>query len=218
MAVTLASLRPKVRRRISAQVADSYLTTDVIDDYINEAVQQFCSEADWPWLETTSTFPCVANQTVYSINAILGTTEWYRIHSLIDPITGLDLELRQIQEVDKLNFPVGQQAMASQVYGIFGDQLYIAPPPVDNRSVQVRWYQREPALVGDNDTLLMPDTANWTTGIIEYTAYLCLRQLREDARAESAYTAYTRWVARAKDEKWRNHSSIRIRIREGSLL
>lgn len=215
--VTLPMLRRQVMNRISANVADSYLTADVLDAFINEAVQQFCSESDWPWLQVLSTFQTVTFQTNYPIVGIT-SPNWYRIHSLIDTLTGITLELRQIQELDELNFPINNVAQPSVQYSIFDDTIVLGPAPMDARTIQIRWYQREPILIGDLDQLLMPSTANWTTGIVEYASYLALRMSREDVRAESAYTAYTRWVARTKDEKLRFHDSIRIRVREGSLL
>lgn len=215
--ITLPMLRRKVQQRISAQVADSYLTSDVLDEFINEAVQQFSSEADWPWLEVVSTFQTVPNQVNYPISAILAPN-WYKIHAIMDTITGQTLELRQIQEIDEENFPVNQMTQPSQQYGIFAETLVLGPPPMDARTLQIRWYQKEATLYGDLDTLLMPSTADWQAGVAEYASYLALRQQREDTRAESAYTAYTRWLTRTKDEKLRFHGSIRIRVREGSLL
>ena len=40
--ITLPYLRPQIKARISAPNADTYLTDDIIDNYINEAVQQVC--------------------------------------------------------------------------------------------------------------------------------------------------------------------------------
>ncbi|MGH7743916.1 MAG: hypothetical protein ACREQ5_03735 [Candidatus Dormibacteria bacterium] len=203
--------------RMSAVMADSYLTSSVLDAFINEAVQQVVSEVDLPWLQTTTPFLSVVGQTNYTLSSI-ATSEWYRVHSLFDSLTGTLLELRTIQEVDRLNYPVGVVNGDPFQYAIFGDQLILAPAPMDIRTFMLHWYQREPVLVGDNDQLLMPGNANWHIGVVEYATYLALRSVREDARAESAYEAYTRWLARTKDEKIRFHESIRIRVRPGNMI
>lgn len=215
--ITLPLLRSKVLTRISANAADSYLTSDILDALINEAVQQVVSEADWPWLGTKTSFNGVVGQTDYVLSTILGPT-WYRVHSIYDTVTGNLLDIRAVQEMDRLNFPVGATQGNATQYSIFGDILVLGPAPMDTRLLTVRWYQREPLLVGDNDVLIMPNTANWYTGIVEYAAYLALRSVREDTRAESAYTAYTRWIARVRDEKLRWHESIRVRVRPGSMI
>lgn len=215
--LTLPYLRQRVMARISANTADSQLTTDVVDGFINEAVQQVVSEADWPWLGQKTNFSGVVGQTDYPLSTLLGNT-WYRIHSIFDTLTGNLLEIRAVQEMDRLNFPIGATQGNATQYAIFGDNLILGPAPMDTRTLTVRWYQREPLLVGDLDQLLMPSTANWQTGIIEYAAYLCLRMVREDTRAESAYTAYTRWLARTRDEKLRWHESIRVRVRPGAMI
>lgn len=215
--ITLPFLRSKIRNRISATTADTVLTSDVIDDFINEAVQQVVSEIDWPWLQVKTPFNGIVGQTDYSLVTLLGPN-WYRVHSIFDTLSGNLLELRAVQEMDRLNFPVGATQGNATQYSVFGDNLVLGPAPMDTRQLVIRWYQREPLLIGDTDQLLMPSTANWHVGIIEYAAYLCLRMVREDTRAESAYTAYTRWLARTRDEKLRWHESIRVRVRPGSMI
>lgn len=207
-----------VQKRISAIAADSYLTTDVIDDFINEAVQQVNSEEDWPWLAVTTSFPTVVNQFSYSLTSIAGAT-WYRVHSVFDTVRGQGLEIRTIQEIDDLNYPASATSGSSPYnYTVFGDNLVLGPTPQDVRSLLLHWYQREPLLVGDLDQLLMPGNANWHYGIAEYAAYLCLKMVREDTRAEAAYAAYGRWLVRIRDEKQRTHSSLRVRVRPGGML
>lgn len=211
MPVTLGNLRPRVIHRISAHDADTALTPEILDEFINEAVQQFVDEADWPWLFTTVTFNTVVGQSRYVLNTI--APNWYRTHSLFDGTDGSRLELRTIQELDRIVYPG-----VPRIYTDYGDELVIKPTPNDVRSETLHYVMREPNLVGDNDVLLMPSNANWEKGVIEYAAYLSLRFLREDVRAESAFEAYTRWIKRTRDNKLRWREPLRVRVREGNMI
>lgn len=212
MAVTLGTLRPKVQHRISAHDADTYLTPDVLDEFINEATQQFCAEADWPWLYATTAVPMVVGTSAYTLSTVLGAT-WMKVQSVFDGQDGSRLELRTIQELDRVIYQG-----VPRIYTIEADQLIVKPIPQDTRNETVHWVQSEPLLVGDNDALLMPSNQNWEKGIIEYAAYLALRSVREDVRAESAFTAYDRWLKRTRDNKLRWKEPLRVRVREGGMI
>lgn len=211
MPVTLAALRPKLLHKVSGHDADTLYTPEVQDEFLNEAIQQVNSEVEWPWLQATTTIAMVVGQSAYSLNTLI--PNWARIHSVFDPFDGSRLELRTIQELDRIIY-----SGVPRIYTVFGDQLIVKPIPQDTRNETVHYTFREPLLVGDNDALNMPNNQNWDKGVIEYAAYISLRFLREDVRAESAYTAYTRWVTRIRDEKIRWREPLRVRVREGNMI
>lgn len=159
--------------------------------------------------------PATASATSITIalNPPAGTGGWYRVYSVFDTTDGSRLELRTIQELDRIVY-----SGVPRIYTVYGDQLWLKPIPQDVRTEVLHFMVREPLLVGDNDALLMPAGSNWEKGIIEYAAYLALRFVREDVRSESAYTAYDRWLKRTRDESIRWKEPLRVRVREGNMI
>lgn len=205
---TLPILRPRVQRRISAHSADTQLTSDVIDDFVNVAATQVSLEEDWPYLFQTTTFSTAVDTTTYTPPA-----DWRKTHTLTDVLTGDHLELRTIQELDTIVF-----SGDPRIYTIYEDEINLKPIPNSVRTIRHRYVRKENELTGDNSELLMPDGVGFEEGLIEYAAFLALRFVREDARAEQARKAYELWLDRARNNRLRTREPMRIQVRPDSQV
>lgn len=204
--VTLATLRSRVYTRASALTTDTGLLSTVVDGFINEALRQVTAEQDWFWLETSTTFTTVANDNRYDV-----PTNYMRTEGIVFEDDGTPLAL-----VPKLDVYRYTGAGRPVVYSLEGGEIVLGPTPDGAYTLRHLYVFSEPELTADGQAALVPD--EFSTGVVEYATYLCLRFLRQEDRAGEAYDAYGKWLRRARDNRIRTREPMRIRVRPGNLI
>lgn len=182
----LTTLQGEVRTRTGTPTDDSLITSAVLIQVINAALQHNSSERDWPWLEKTATIATANGDPDYAVPA-----DWMRTVSVIGA-SGVPLRRTPIDELDYLN-----GAGTPRFFGIYGDQVVVKPVPVGTENLTHRYIGTQPALAAGGDTPLMP--AGYHYAIVEYAAYLVFRRTGNLAEAGGALAAYEDW--RSKMER-----------------
>src|SRR5688572_2366993 len=95
-ALTFATMLTAVRTRIGNPSTDGFYTDAQLGDLTNESLQIYTTEADWPWLQATTTFTTSDGTATYSPPA-----EWMKTRMLTidgyDPMA--ERSLGEIREV-----------------------------------------------------------------------------------------------------------------------
>lgn len=203
----LEQLRDAVRIRLGVPAADAFYSDPTVDNLINEALNAVATEVDWPWLEATETISTVAGTAAYTPAA-----NWTRTKALT--INQYDsLLLRSLQEIREIDSTVQGLPL---YYCVAAEQIILRPVPDAVYAIIHDYYKIEPALVTNTDTPLMP--APYHSAIVEYAVYLAALRSGEQARMQAAQQGYANWLRRILDNRRRSRSTMRVRVRPGSLL
>lgn len=208
MALTLTTLRARALDRVATHAGDTYYTTTRLDLAINAALQQITSEFDWPWLQTSLSFPLVNGVSSYALGAT-----FLRLKSVTLSDIGQPLQQRSISEIDQI---IASVTGVPNVYAIFSGNLEVRPTPSAANTLLIRFYQVEPILVNPSDTALIPE--NYSDGVLDYVAYLLYRGRKEPDKSAEAFTGYRLWVKRTQDNVRQSKEPTRIIVRPGSLF
>ncbi len=207
MAITLATLRARVRARAASNSSDSLLTNAQLDLYINAALQQFTLEADWPWQKVIdSTQVLAVNTGVFTPPA-----GWYRSQSITHSDTGYPLERRAPKYLDRV-LGTGRP----EYWAPDGAVISFRSLADRNYTVIHRYFKAEPGLSADGDVPLVPEV--YSQAVVEWAAYQALTQGNSVGRAEQALADYQRSIKRIKDNCNQGAEPLRITQRPGGWL
>lgn len=204
----LPGLITATRRRAGVSSLDAMAADADITELINEALGAITTHADWPWMETTRTFPTVAGTRAYATG-----TRWVRTRQLqVDGSEPLQPETRRTLDYW---FPDSTVRGTPQYWCVSGDQILLYPTPDAAVTVAEVFFQYEPELSG-SATPLLP---SWAHGaIVEWAASLLLSRLREEERAAVCAARAQDWLKRLRDDQRRSTAPPRIRVRSGGFL
>lgn len=202
----LSVYRTRVRNRMAAHTADTFLTDARVDEAVNNALGQTVLEHDWPWLQTSNSFPLVPGTTDYALGAT-----FLKVKSVTLPLLGQPVQQRTVQEIDQVIVSI---TGVPQYYAVYGNNIELRPSPAQADTIKIRFYRTEPVLVAGVDTSLILDP--FTDMVIEYAAYLLFRATRESDKAADALSAYKQMVERAQDNIKQSREPLRITVRPGS--
>lgn len=146
MGLTRLQLISRVRNRLSATSDDALLTTSRLYEFINDGIQAFSEERDWPWLEATSTISVVAGTTSYAL-----PTDFTRAH-LLD-IDGNELQEVQYGELIKFR---NNTAAQPELYALVGDTVRVMRTPDTAYTLNVYYQRKELELANDADVTYAP--------------------------------------------------------------
>jgi hypothetical protein len=117
--VNLAQLRTEVGRRAGID-ADPVAVTQLL----NDALATISADGPWPWMESKTTIPTVANQTDYTLPTSLLTVRTVLVDGReADPIALADADNYLNQDSPTLTFGTGD------LYAVRNSTLIILPAP-----------------------------------------------------------------------------------------
>jgi hypothetical protein len=213
--VNLGQLRDAVRTRIGLPGSDTFFSDQVLTDLVNEALQAVAAEADWPWLQTSTTFTTTAGTGTYT-----PPTDWGQTRSLC--IDGYDaMDYRTLPEIREY---LSTSRGVPQVYTVSAETILLRPTPDATYTVTHDYMKGEPALVGDTDTPLMPSVFHYA--IVAFACHLAHARNNEigsyrgsvTGAAAAALSQYQGWLARMMAQRRRTNGPIRVRVRSGGIL
>lgn len=188
----LSQLREKVRNRAGIASGDQYLTPQIIDDAINQAICQIDAEYRWPWLEATQTVALVAGQDTYVLPADFRATRTIMLNSvgrasviLFEVSPGSALAQSPANQGPPMGFAVDQ------------NDLIVTPTPDNGVYTLTHLYYRTTAeLIADSDEPLIPDM--YHPAIVAAAASLIA--MREELRGikESCDKDVADWIRRMR--------------------
>jgi hypothetical protein len=213
--MNLAQMRDAVRTRIGVPAGDSFFSDPTLTDLVNEALQAVAAEADWPWLQTSTTFSTVAGTGSYTPPA-----DWGQTRSLC--IDGYDaMDWRSLSEIREY---LSTQRGVPTVYTVSGEAILLRPTPGAVYVVTHDYLKGEPTLVSDTDTPVMPSQFHYS--IIAFACHLAHARTNEigsyrgviTGSAAASLSQYKGWLERMMSARRRTSGPIRVRVRSGSIL
>jgi hypothetical protein len=209
--MNLEQMRNAVRTRLGTPASDSFSTDQALTDILNEALQAYSVEYDWPWLEATTTITTVANTETYSV-----PTDWARTQ-VITPTSDYPLRLISLNEARQRNQVGGLLgALYPDAYTIARELVMLSPIPQSALVYKHDYIKVEPVLVGNTDTPVIP-----TQFVYSVIAKACaLASLRGgDHQSALGWDAqYSQWLVRMRDNRRRSTAFPSIRVRPGSMI
>lgn len=202
----LAQLRRSVNSRLGTPVTDQFQTSDVIDEYINVAIQTIEQEARWPWQEAVQSV--TINDTTGEF-AVLA--DWKATRSVIAD----QRQVIMVSPIDVLMSPLND-AGTPQIGAVIDRVMKLRPMPTVGMVLQHIYYRTPILLFDDEDEAQMPN--EYTPAII---AKACeLLSVREDDRAAASAHAgeYNEWVARMRRDMRRTTGPVLPRQRPGGWV
>lgn len=181
-----SELRQAVRDRIGVPSADGVLTDDVLNRFIERALQRFAAAHDWWWLEAT-----VGSSTSSATIAL--SLDFQRIINVTMTDRNVVLKRASIDTIDMLDAATGDPCYYAQV----GTDIIVAPAPDSSQPYQIRYLRSEITMNDDVTDARTPDV--FIDPVIELAASLALRQVSQSGRADEAMNAYERMTANLID-------------------
>lgn len=205
--MNLAQMRDAVRTRIGVPAGDTFYTDQTLNDLTNEALQAIASEADWPWLQASTTFSTVAGTGTYTPPA-----DWVETRTLC--IDGYDaMDPRTLAEIREYLSTVRD---VPSVYCVSGDTLLLRPVPSAVFTVTHDYVKNEATLITDADVPFMP--AQFHYSIVAFACHLAYLRSGDVQRATAALADYGSWRQRMLRQRRRTAGPIRIRVRAGQVI
>lgn len=200
-------MRNAVRTRLGVPAGDTFYTDEVLTDLVNEALQAVASDADWPWLTVSTSFPTVAGTGSYTPPA-----DWTETRVLC--IDGSDpIEWRSLAEIRQ--YPATSTGVP-QIYYASANELILRPIPSSVMTVQHDYVKNEQTLVTDADVPLMPTQFRYS--VVHMALHLAFLRAGDVQRATAAISDYAGWKTRMLRQRRRSAGPIRIRVRPGSAF
>lgn len=194
--MNLFELRVTVHRRSGVDYSVAALT-----DLVNEGLDAFTTEADWPWLERYSYLSTVAGQGTYPMPA-----DWQRTRSIT--LDGDEVPFLSIRDLDSDPERAG--------YSTSGDSFTLSPIPESVRTVRMRYLASETVLVDDADVPKLP--TQYHGAVIAWCVAEVHRRKGNYRAAENYEAAYQGWVKRIKKGMTRSTGPRRVRVRAGGAF
>lgn len=197
-----------VRTRLGNPSTDGFFSDAQLSDLVNEALQITNAEADWPWLQATTTFATVAGTATYDPTAASG---WVKTRTL--SIDGFDsMSERSLIEIRDWGItPQGTPCM----WALENELINLRPVPNAVFTVIHDYIKIEPE-ISSTQTPLMPASYRWS--IVEYATYLAQLRQGNQQGAGAAKAAWQDWLEKMADHRRRTTGGQRIRVRPGSAL
>lgn len=200
----LSALRTSVYSRLGVPTSDALLTTAVVNQSINDAVNEIESEQDWPWYEAVETITTTAGTATYT-----PTAGWRRTRE-VKPTDDFPLERFSIVELDD-QYPFDTSQGRPCAYAIDLAKIVLRPTPDAAYTLTHRYIKQETALSADGDAPLIPD--QFSPAIVALACHIVLGRSREDGRASGALEEYVRWLSKMRRYSRRHTGPVRIRTR-----
>jgi hypothetical protein len=209
--VILLQLREKVRLRVGSPSGDQFITNDVLDDAINQAVMQIDAEYFWPWLEKTQTITTVSGTDTYSL-----PTDFRASRSLViqasDGGKTIMYNVAPAQALAKVSTDIG----LPQGYAISGSSLILLPTPGASYAITHLYYRMSPMLTAEQDSPLIPD--QWHPAIIAAAASVVASREELRGQKDAADADVAQWIRRMRNALRRSTGPVVPRVRSNGWL
>lgn len=197
---TLTSLTTNVLNKLGLPSTDGLITSSVVTDALNVAIQQISTNQEWPWLYLEDTFQTVAGTALYNLPPANIMLKW---------IAYKDDALDLVQRQDLVR--VSQIQGRPTIYAESGDNIILGPVPDGVYTISRGYYQREPLLVNGSDSPLLPDV------FADYAATVAAKTLCITLRDTDRYALLSKeeklWEARISDEQRTSMQTLHVKTR-----
>lgn len=205
--MNFGEMRTAVRDVLATTSGDQLNTTEVIDRFINRAVQAVSVHKDWSWLDASATITTTASQAAYTLpNDYLRTVS----------VTNVDNEMLVYVSASDVDASAEIESPDPIYYTVVDGEMILVPTPQSTAVLRHRYRRREPALVNDTDQPLLPTA--YRSAIVEYALALCHRRARDEARAATAMDAYRSILDDVNAIPLQTTSTGRIKVRSGGWM
>lgn len=208
----LQQLREKVRNRAGIATGDNFVTPQVIDDAINQAIFQIDAEGRWPWLEATQLVPLVAGQSSYSLPADFDSTRSVLLNTVGQASVAL-YEVASSVALAQNTASTGQPV----AFAISQGSIILLPTPDSSAySLTHLYYRTSTELVDDADEPLIHD--QYHPAVVAAAAALVATREEQRSIKEAADLDVAQWVRRMRGALRQSTGPVVPRVRPGGWL
>ena len=207
MTVSLMMLRGRTRNQLGVPQTDQLFTDQIIDDFLNMAVDIIDAEHNWPWRESTVKLAATDGVLWMPTNWRATRTLWWK-----------DVQLVNISPSDpRMSYELGSGS-APVYWAQIDARVHVVPATAGDtdEDFTLDYYDEGVPMSRDEDALGMPDMFAGAA-----IAKACeLLSLREDnaGAAERHAASYAQWLGRMRRSLRRSTGPIVPRIREGGWI
>ena len=207
--MNLSGLRDAVRLRTGTAATDATLNPSYLNMIVDQANAFIATEGDWPWRQTSTTFPTVVGTDTYTPPATWLRTKMLKItdETPMRLLSTIDIEERWWSST--------QRGMPRE-YAVEAEVIILRPIPDAVYTVTHRFIKVEPELTLDADTPLMPP--QFHTAIVELASYHAFRRLGNLPAAAACKESYADWKRVMMQDHSRTLAPKSIRVRPGSQI
>ncbi len=209
----LQQLREKVRNRAGIATGDQFITPQVIDDAINQAVFQIDAEYRWPWLEATQTVTLVADQVKYALPSDFDATR----SILLNTANQASVVLYEVSSTVAL---AQDTASTGQPVGFAISQGFIVLIPTPDAggpyTLTHLYYRMSAELVADSDEPLIHD--QYHPAVVAAAASLIAAREEQRSIKEACDLDVAQWIRRMRGAIRQSTGPVVPRVRPGGWL
>lgn len=188
-AITHAQYRARVYDKLGLPTSDGHVTTAAVTQALNAALQEYATEADWPWLQSEVTVTSASGTATYAL-----PTRYARTLYVIDSSGQYELEYRPPRPLATYEGETDRPRFYSGLVGT----LKLVPTPNGVYSYRHGYVVSEAEFSADGDVALLPDAyADWLVTI----AARKVAVRRKDPELKSMLDAESgQWLQRMRNE------------------
>lgn len=189
---TRLQLQERVYSRLGLPTDDGHVTATAVQEALRAALQEYATEADWPWLLSEETITTVSGTRTYAL-----PTGYVRTVYLIDASGTAELEYRPRRQLSSYEEDQDRPRFYTGLVGTIA--LY--PKPNGVYTLTHGFVRSEPELTTDGSTPLIPDAFS------DFIVVLAARKIavrRKDAEHKQLLDVeYAQWLQRLLNEQRR---------------
>lgn len=210
---TLTNLKTMVYNRLGVPTTDGVFTSQVVIDFINDALQEMGTEHDWPWLQNSEQLSTGAG-TAY---VTPGTSVQYAGTTNVLITVGTDTWPLLRRTYDELLEQYTSSARGlPEAWAVQFEKVQLRPIPDAVYTITHVFIQAEKILSAGGDEPYVP--SNYSAAVANLAVAIALGRSKEDPRAIAAQARYDRWLGKMLDNRRRDRRPGRIRVRTGSWI
>jgi len=181
-----------------SRTGDGMLTDDVLNSFLNDALNRISTDHDWPYLLTSAT-------------VVVDTTGSGPLPSGFARARDVTVGGTRAKQATfrELLDPGGRSN--SFVWTIVGSTLRLDPEPSANLNATLWYFQQEPLLASDTSTPLMPSDDH--PAIAYFAAQLGWLSRGDQQRAQTWYAQYEQAVKGMQDELYQTYGPRSVVVR-----
>lgn len=202
--MNLAGYRTRVLLRMGAPSGDTFFTSTVVNDAVNQALVTVEEEANWPWSEAIIVATLAAGETGVEM-----PDDWKATKAVY--IAQWELSQQSITDVMAWSTAATGQPT---VWAETTNRVEVRPVPSGDTELRIVYYRAQPYLTADTDRPLIPDRFHPAV-IAKACEYLARRE--DDGPTQAAHLAdYVQWLGRMRRAQRGTTRPVVPRVRPGS--
>lgn len=175
--------------------------------WVNFAYNRVASEFPWLWEQTQTTI--TVNPGKYTLDFVTDIPDFRSVDYVYVTSVGYERRLDHVEEADfferwlALDLSSSQSRGETSAYKVYGDQLYLLPPPQTARAIKVVYHRRPVSLALPTDVPITPKYLD--EAILLASLSVAHKRTHELQLAAQMEADLGDWIDQMRiDEEWRD--------------